>query len=192
MKPKQVTIGLKAKTGRAIAVVLSGPASSPEFVHRQELLLSDRRIAATLQPYHEVMELPWTDALIAVQPTIEAIQEIATTSLASLIRRIESLGFRVSSIAIVGAPDRRLERIGNPHIRAHAAEGVLFRQVLERAAKANRRQSCSFVDPKPELKRPAREVKNVLTNLGRKAGAPWRSDEKAAATASWIALSRSR
>jgi len=182
---RTVAIGLKSKTGRAIAVALTGPASAPEFRLREALQLYDARRPATMQPYHEVMELPWSDALTAVQPSIKAIEEIATASLARLI---ESLQIRAAEIAIVGPNDRTLERIGNPHIRAHAAEGVLFRRVLEVAAKANRCRFRSFPDPSAELKRRPSEVKKVLTAFGKVAGSPWRSDEKAAAMAAWSVL----
>jgi hypothetical protein len=96
---------------------------------------------------------------------------------------------RVASIAIVGPADRKLERIGNPHIRAHAAEGVLYRAVMEAAARANACTSRSFVDPVPVLGRPDREVKKFLGEIGKEAGPPWRADEKTAAIAAWAALS---
>ncbi|HEY8131984.1 MAG TPA: hypothetical protein VII12_08840 [Thermoanaerobaculia bacterium] len=190
MKKRDVTIGLKSKTGRAIAVALGGPASSPEFILRQEVALSDSRRPATGQPFHEVMELPWSEWLVAVQPTIEAIEKIAAASLAELIENLASRGCRVTTVAVVGPADRKLERIGNPHIRAHAAEGVLFRRVLEVAAKANRCRSRSFVDPASELKAPQAKVTKVIAALGKIAGSPWRSDEKSAAIAAWAVLSR--
>ena len=185
---KKVAIGVKTKTGRAVAVALSDPSSSPQFVCREEISLSDKAVPATMQPYHEVMELPWSESLIAVRPTIAAIEKIAAASLRKLITEIEGRGFRVACVAVVGPADRKLERIGNPHIRAHAAEGVLFRAVVEKAADANDRKRRSFVDPTAELKRPAREVKKILTQLGTIAGSPWRAEEKSAALAAWIAL----
>jgi hypothetical protein len=57
--------------------------------------------------------------------------------LKSLIEELKSQSIKVSGVGIVGAPDRDLARIGNFHIRAHAAEGVLFRKVLNVAAEAN-------------------------------------------------------
>jgi hypothetical protein len=189
---RAAAIGLRAKTGRAIAVVLSEPATSPEFVHREELTLADEAMPATMQPYHEVMELPWSESMVAVQPTIDAIQKIASAGMAKLIRDLQSRNFRVKGIAVVGSADRPLERLGNPHIRAHAAEGILFRRVLEIAAKANRCPCFGFGDElekiaKAELKS---DVKKTLGRLGKTAGPPWRSDEKSAAIAAWIALAR--
>jgi len=192
MKTKRAAIGIKTRTGRAIAVALSGPASSPEFICREEVALSDAAVPATMQPYHEVMELPWSESQVAVQPAIAAIDEIAAQSLRRLIDSIESRGYEVACVGIVGPADRKLERIGNPHIRAHAAEGVLFRRVVETAARANNRTARAFADPSIELKRPAREVKHVLTVLGEAAGSPWRAEEKSAAMAAWIILTQRR
>ena len=184
----RAAIGIKSKTGRAIAVALRGPRSNPEFVLREEIALSDKRRPATQQPYHEVMELPWPDALIAVTPSIDAIREIAIRSLSDLISDLKARGVEVAEIGVVGPPDRLLEKIGNPHIRAHAAEGVLFRRVIEEAATAVGIRSRSVRDPAAEVTASAREIKAVLARLGRAAGAPWRSDEKSAATAAWLAL----
>lgn len=79
-------------------VVLSGSRQEQHFVWRGEVSLVD---AATGEPYHEVMELPWNEA------------------------------------CVVGSAPRSLDRIGNQHIRAHAAEGILFRRVLEVASEHN-------------------------------------------------------
>ncbi len=188
MKQRRVAIGVKTRTGRAIAVALSEPASSPQFVCREELALSDKTIPATMQPYHEVMELPWNESVIAVKPTIEAIEKIAAASLRTLIKSLQSRGFQVACVAVVGPNDRKLERIGNPHIRAHAAEGVLFRAAVEKAAAMNHCEARAFDDPAAELKRA--DCKRVLTQLGKVAGTPWRAEEKSAAMAAWIALSQ--
>ena len=131
---KKAVIGLRAKTARAIALVLGGTARAPQPIHRAELILSSPRIHATAQPYHEVMDLPWEQAQVAVKESALAIENLAREALAGLLRDVEARGFLVLSLAIVGAPERRLEAIRNPHIRAHAAEGVLYRHVWEIAA----------------------------------------------------------
>ena len=38
------------------------------------------------------------------------------------------------------------------------------------------------------LQRPAREIVRTLDGFGKALGSPWRADEKAAATAAWLAL----
>jgi hypothetical protein len=70
-------IGFRARTGRAIAIVLSGDRKTPEFVWREQVSLVDPSVLSTEGPYHTVMHLPWNEALIAVQPLIDGIEEIA-------------------------------------------------------------------------------------------------------------------
>ena len=189
MKQPRAAIGLKTKTGKAIAVVLSESDARPQFVCREMLKLYDEDLPETVQPYHNVMEMPWSESVIAIKKPIAAIEKIAAASLRTLIDSVQERGLRVACVAIVGPADRKLERIGNPHIRAHAAEGVLYRAVMETAARDNACQSRSFVDPTSELGRPAREVKKFLEAIGKEAGTPWRADEKTAAIAAWAALS---
>jgi hypothetical protein len=186
-----VSIGLRTKAARAIAVVLGGPRDAPLVLKKLEIALADPRIVATTRPYHEVMELPWEESQQAVCKFTGAIEAVASKSLASLIKELQSAGMKVSAVGIVGAKDRDLARIGNFHIRAHAAEGVLFRRVLDLAADANGLKRRTFPDREfAELA--AIElgpgIKQKLNDLGRSLPAPWRADEKQAATAAWLVL----
>ncbi len=191
-------IGLRAKTGRAVVVVLVGPATSPLVWKRSLIDLVDPKIPATSQPYHEVMELRWPDALVAVQPLVKAIENVATNRMAELASAICSAGFTVRGVGIVGSGDRKLEKIGNPHIRAHAAEGVLFRSVLESAAKGNELDEHFFTEKEldqlaiSQLHLEAATLKHKLLDLGRAVGPPWRTDERIAATAAWLALTANK
>ena len=194
MRDRQASIGLRAKTGRTIAVVLSGLPGSPQVLQRLELSLINPRLPATYQPYHEVMELPWEEAQVAVRKFSDAIEQIASKALAQLIRNVQTEDYSVCGVGIVGAPERNLDKIGSPHIRAHAAEGVLFRHVLEVAAKENRLRSRVFAEhdfnqlAATELESTARELEGRLSELGHSVGRPWRADEKKATAAAWLAL----
>ena len=187
-------IGLKAKTGRAIAVVLRGPADSPQLIKRTELILTDRRIPATFQPYHEVMDLPWNESQVKVQPFIRAIEKVAAKALSDLIGEIQSEGLKVVGVGIAGSADRDLAKLGNFHIRAHAAEGLLFRQVLEFAAKANKLTHHTFIERDLQTQAASErgftiaKLNKTLIALGRSAGPPWRMDQRIAATAAWLTL----
>jgi hypothetical protein len=189
-----VAIGLKAKTGRAIAVVISGSSESPQLIKRSELILTDPLIPATFQPYHEVMDLPWKESEKKVKPLVRAIEKIATKALAELIHELRAQGLTVSGVGIVGSADRDLSKIGNYHIRAHAAEGLLFRLVLETAAQTNKLAHRSFVEKTlstqatSELHRTAAQLSKQMKSIGEGAGPPWRSDQRIAATAAWLVL----
>ena len=193
MQVRAASIGLKAKTGRAVAVVLYGLGDLPRLLGRTDIVLVDPKIPATSQPHHEVMELPWREANVAVQPFVKAIETVAADALARLVREIAD-DFKVCGVGIVGAGDPNLEKIGNPHIRAHAAEGVLFRKVLEIAADRNGLAKRAFIEKglaellASELKCTAASLKSRLMQLGRSAGPPWRADQRIAAMAAWLTL----
>ncbi len=125
-----LAIGLRAKTARAIAVILGGTIDAPRVIAKTEIRLADPKMPGTAQPYHEVMDLPWEESQRAAQKYIRVIESVAAKELARLIDEQKSTGMKISGVGIVGARDRDLARIGNNHIRAHAAEGVLFRRVL--------------------------------------------------------------
>ena len=188
-----VSIGLRAKTGRAIAVVLGGPPESPIVLLKTEIKLVDPKVPATRQPYHVVMELPGPQWPRAVSKTAKAIERVTAKALDSLIRELQAQGHKPIGVGVVGAPDRDLARIGNPHIRAHAAEGVLFRQVLELGAAANGLKCKSFSDRDfdivaAKLNKNYSKVRKSLDNLRQSVSPPWRTDEKQAAMAAWIVL----
>ena len=193
-----VTIGLRAKTGRAIAVVIGGQTDSPRVLRRVEVKLSDPAFPETFQPYHEVLDLSWDKAKVAVRKIASKIEKLASKEIARLVRDVQTAGLIVSAVGIVGAGDRNLEKIGSTHIRAHAAEGVLFREVLEAGAAANDLSSRRFDErsldetAEIELKLPIAKIKAHLAQMGREAGSPWRADEKAAAIAAWLVLSNQR
>ena len=189
-----VAIGLRAKTARAIAVVLGGSIDSPVVATKTEFKLADPKIPATAQPYHEVMDLPWEESQIAVRTSAAQIESIARTALAQLIEELRKEGMKISGVGIVGAKDRDLARIGNAHIRAHAAEGVLFRRVLDLAADADGLRRETFWDREFDQIAKARVgseiavVRRKMNDLGRTVAPPWRADEKQAATAAWLVL----
>jgi hypothetical protein len=197
-KSNLVSIGLRAKTARAIVVVLGGTIDAPVVLRKLEIRLADPKLPATAHPYHEVMDLPWEESQQAVRKSASAIEAITRKALARLIKELQAEGMRVCGAGIVGAKDRDLARIGNYHIRAHAAEGVLFRRVLDLAADANGLKRRTFSDREldqiatTELGTTSAGVKRKLNDLGRTLAPPWRADEKQAATAGWLVLHRPR
>lgn len=189
-----VTIGLRAKTGRAIAVVMGGSRAAPFVLSKTEIKLTDPKIPETFQPYHEVMDLPWEQGQRAVRTFTRPIEVVARKVLAKMIKELQTAGLNVKGVATVGSKDRDLARIGNYHIRAHAAEGILFRRVLELGAEAYGLRTRSFSDRElekiaaSELELSAAAIKQALGSLGQSLDPPWRADEKQAAVAAWLML----
>jgi hypothetical protein len=189
-----VCIGLRVKTGKAIAVMLCGPAKSPVVIKRGELLLADNASPDTWQPFHVVMELPWTRAVQAVKPMETRIKSITVNSLRAWAKEASSSGLELTGVALVVGSQQDPARIGNPHIRAHAAEGRLYREALEAAARAIKLPARVFVEDAlyeiaaRELRLAESELKERVSALGKQVGPPWRANEKSAAAAAWAGL----
>ena len=193
-KAPTACVGLRAKTGRAVAVVLAGPSKTPQPITRTELVLASPDRPSLFQPYHEVMDLPWDRAVLAARKAEQALEAIAAAALGALFAELRARHLTICCVGIVGAPERNLAAIGSPHIRAHAAEGVLFRKVLEAGAAANNLRSVAFPERQLESIAIARlglssgALHARLAEFGHQLGRPWRADEKASATAAWLAL----
>jgi hypothetical protein len=159
--------------------VSGGAASSVVYRGRWSLdLIEDR---AERQVYHAVADLPLAQAETRVRREIDAVADIAVRQLSSII---ESLGSVDAVGVIVGdfpVPDS-LESILAAHTLMHAAEGVLFRDVLLDAAAA-----CGV----PGIGVSRNHATDLLSGayadavavVGSAAGRPWRKDHKLATIA---------
>lgn len=85
-------------------------------------------------------------------------------------------------------------KLDNLHIRAHALEGRLYRQVLETGVKACRVPSCTLVERDAykkaavQLGRSPAQLKRTVSELGVAVGRPWAAEEKLATLAAWVVL----
>jgi hypothetical protein len=187
------SIGLRSRTGRVIAVALAGTVKAPVIFARRELSLLDPKPSEAFL-YHAVMELPWPEAERAVQPSVRMLERTAVRLLGEMLGELKTKNIIVERAGIVGSPNRNVESIGNYHIRAHAAEGQVFRRVWEVAAEGSslrfetHSDKSLFEDAAARLNLSIVEVNRVLSELGQSVGSPWRADEKLAATAAWLAL----
>ena len=189
-----VALGFRVKSGFAIAVVLRGSAAAPEAVSRHVVQLSDPDVAETRQPYHHGFFTHEEDTR-KIARLVKIVERCATRSVAALVeelRRAPRHG-RVRAALVVGSVIDPT-KVGNPHIRAHANEGRLFRTVLESALRAHR-IDCDVIVEKQlaekaakALRRPDGEITRTLAAFGKTLGGSWRAEEKAASTAAWLAL----
>jgi hypothetical protein len=184
-------IGFRVKSGYAIAVALGGSATSPAALSRHIVQLCDPAIEETRQPYQsDVGEAEEDERAIARRVAI--IERAAATSVKALVDAV-GLPARARAGLVVGSVIDPAT-VGNQHIRAHANEGRLFRTVLEEALR-QRGVRCSVTVEKQvaaaareTLGRSDAQITKVLTMFGRTLGSPWRTEEKSAAVAAWMAL----
>ncbi|MGH9674566.1 MAG: hypothetical protein ACRD44_15410 [Bryobacteraceae bacterium] len=194
MAERLVWVGVRVKSGRAVAAVLEGSAQAPMVLQRADLVLSNKKKPVTWQPYHPVMDLPWDKAHAAVSTTADEIRDIAARALDGLVRELRAGGFRADGVGVAGSGAQDPARIGNPHVRAHAAEGRLFREVVESAAGRCGLRWRSFSErviyeqAADELDCPLPRLKLRVSSLASKLVRPWGGDEKMAALAAWLVL----
>jgi hypothetical protein len=186
-------IGFRVKSGWATAVLLEGPAASPRVVDRQAVELCDPRVPESRQPYHAGFGTLEEDAL-EIRRRTSVVRRVAGKSLKALLEVYRSLGCIPRSAALVVGSLIDPGAIANPHIRAHALEGQLFRTVLAEALKPSGLSCIAIVEREVYGKAAGAlglkedEVKRTASALGRGVGGPWRADEKLAAAAAWMLL----
>jgi hypothetical protein len=186
-------LGFRVKSGWAAAVLVAGPGRSPRILDSRAIDLCDPAVPGSRQPYHARMGTLQTDEA-KVKQLRQVISRAAERSVAKLIQDYRAAGQRVRAAALVVGSDKDPAKITNPHIRAHALEGRLFRTVLEEALKAGGLPSSVIVEKgayaraAEVLVRSEDNLKGAVTDLGRGLGKPWRADEKVAALAAWMML----
>src|SRR5262249_9542637 len=124
--------GCRIRSGFADAVVLGGTRTAPRVHDRRTLWLSDPRTPATRQPYHARAGALAPDER-RLAPRLAAIRAAAVRSVTEARAAWSVGGAGLARAILVGGSDHDPLTIGNPHVRAHALEGRLFRSALVEA-----------------------------------------------------------
>jgi hypothetical protein len=187
-------LGFRVKSGWAIAVLLAGPARSPRVADTRVVQLGDPADPKARQPYHGGTGKEERDAA-KIARRVAAVERYAGKSLAALIAEYRAAGHRPRGVGIVAGSDGDPARIANPHIRAHASEGKLFRTVIEDGARQAKLPCLLVVEralhdtAAKALGRKVPDLKRAVTALGDSLDGSWRAEHKAAALAAWMVLS---
>jgi hypothetical protein len=176
-----------------VSVLVGGSVRSPHLYKSDVLKLSDPRKPETRQPYHAAMGKLETNAA-TLKRRVESVRRTTERSIADLVQRWTKDGCTIRSAALVAGSVIDPESIANPHIRAHALEGRLFRTVLEDALRSHGIQCTIFAerDVYPSasnlLRQSPVQIQRAIAELGHSVDGPWRADQKVAALAAWISL----
>lgn len=194
----KIAVGFRVKSGWAAAVVLSGPSSSPSVLLARRIELSDPAVPESRQPFHAVDEaqgeLERNEDRI--EKRLQVVRHVTRQSIEKLLADCLANGWTPGRAGIVTGSLVDPTTIHSPHIRAHALEGRLFRTVVEDALRAHD-LSCVVLGEKTAFKaasqalhRDEDALERTLANLGHRVEGPWRSEEKLAALAAWVAVSK--
>ena len=186
-------LGFRVKSGWAAAVLLTDSAHLPQLCDVQRIDLSDPRLPETRQPYHAAMGRLETDTR-KINRRVDVVRRIAEKSIAKLLAGYRQQNFTIKRAALVVGSQIDPHSVTNPHIRAHALEGQLFRSVLQESLHTHRILSDVLIErdaydqATAQLKQSNENVRRVIQNFGRDTEAPWRAEQKLAAVAAWVAL----
>jgi len=186
-------LGIRVKSGWAAVVLVTGPIGSPALRDNRVIDLSDPRFPETRQPYHAAFGQLETDATKTNRRT-DIVQGVTQQSITKLLADYKRKGYSITRAALVVGSQLDPATIANPHIRAHALEGQLFRSALEQALNARDVRTAILLEryaydtASTQLKKPSVDVRRTIQNFGRFTDAPWRAEQKLAALAAWFSL----
>ena len=193
MKPQLAALGFRVKSGWAAAVLLTDSARSPRLCDVQRIDFSDPQLPETRQPYHAGMGRLETD-MKKISRRVDIVRRITKKSIAKLLAGYRQQNFTIKRAAFVVGSQIDPHSVTNPHIRAHALEGQLFRSVLQESLHGHGIRTEVLLEREAygkaavELKQSNENVRCMIQNLGRDAKASWRAEQKLAALAAWFAL----
>jgi hypothetical protein len=189
-------LGFRVKSGWAAAVLLTDTARSPQLADIARIELCDPRLPETRQPYHAAMGKLETDST-KLKHREHVVRSISQESLMRLLKGYRQRGFRIERAALVVGSEIDPADIANPHIRAHALEGRLFRSAVEQTLQDHEVRTevllerNAYASVAARLKQSSDDLKRAIQNLGRSApaqGGLWRAEQKLAALAALFVL----
>ncbi len=190
----QVAFGMKAHSGWAALVVVGIRDGEFAVVDRRRVELVEEEWAK--QPYHAAEEMKGAEARDLVGRGIDSARRLAVRELRAAVKREKERKNEVIACAVLTGnpmPDWSVEEILSVHFRMHKAEGVLFRDVLARAAETSGLRLVAI--PEKQLMKHAENALGVASSalvrkvaaLGKVVGPPWGKDQKDSALAAMVA-----
>jgi hypothetical protein len=193
VKTETAGLGFRVKSGWASVVLVTGSVDSPRLRDNRVIDLSDPRVPETRQPYHASTGRLETNAK-KVERRTDIVQHVTMQSITTLLDDYRRKGYAITHASLVIGSKRDPATIANPHIRAHALEGQLFRSALEQALNAHGIRTVILLERGAydkaiiQLKKTSVDVRRMIQDFGRLTEGPWRVEEKLAALAAWVAL----
>jgi hypothetical protein len=137
-----------------------------------------------------------TDSRI-VNRRVRVVRRIAQQSVGTLLTGYRKKGYRIRRAVLVVGSQIDPTIIANPHIRAHAFEGRLFRSAVEQTLVAHEIRTDvllerdAYTRVAARLQQSSDHLRRAIQDLARSIPAnsgPWRAEQKLAALAAWFAI----
>jgi hypothetical protein len=195
-EPAALGFRVHASWATAAGVVLRSGA--PDVLRRRRVELWQPGVPESKGPYHAALEVDDREGARLIRQGTRAARSAAGRALRTLASEVRALGHVPLAVGLVVASDPDPSRVHNPHMHAHAAESVLYREALADGAKELGLPSVFFIEAdllaraSQVLRLPSPGIEATLKALGKRLGPPWRAEERGATLAAWIALHTTR
>lgn len=185
-------VGLRIKSGFAIAVIVSKSGGGCTIESVRTVALSTTELPQTRFPYHPTLELPERQGTALSDKAVKEVRRTAATEMHKLLQ--ENAGIKRAAMVVGSVIDPDL--LGNPHVRVHALEGKLFRDVVAEAL-ADQGIACGVLVERDAYAKVAADastqeqrLRTEIASFGHGKFKPWRSEEKLATLAAWWQLQK--
>ncbi|HEY2835344.1 MAG TPA: hypothetical protein VGI89_02160 [Rhizomicrobium sp.] len=193
----KAALGFRTHSGWAAAVLAAGRNSAIEILDRRHVTLCDSSKPSAKQPFHAAEPMPFVQAENYIATCREATEKLARDAIGAARTLCEQRGMRLSGICVITASGRALPDLAAilaSHALIHTAEGEFYRDAVLVAAKAHditatrlkAADALSHVAIQTGISEVA--MAKVLSEMGKRVGRPWTSDEKLATLAAWSLL----
>jgi hypothetical protein len=178
-------IGLRIKSGFAIAAIVNGCADAFVIEAVRKVLLSSEALPQSRFPYHPTIELPQRQGAALSEKAVKEVRRTAAQEMRKVIEEFAGIKRAGMVVGSVIDPDS----LGNPHVRVHALEGKLFREVVAEAL-AQQGIDCGVLVERDAYAKAAAaadssepKLRTQVAALGQGRIKPWRAEEKLATLA---------
>jgi hypothetical protein len=182
----RTALGFRAHSGWAALVAVAGTIDAVRVLERRRIVIADREMPGSRQPYHAAAGLAFPEAEALVRGAIESSRALALEAMSAAVKALRSQGHEVAGCGVVlgsGKALPGLEKVLGSHALIHTAEGEMFRDVLVWAAKECRLPVIGVREKDLD----ASSLRRV-GSLGKLIGPPWTQDQKYATVAALLQL----
>jgi hypothetical protein len=196
---RRAALGLRAHSGWAVLVAISGSSEAPDVIHRRRIVTADPEIRGSKQPFHAAEPLKLLDAQSLINECTESTRRLSREALREVITDLREKGLEVIGCGVILGSGRSLpalEAILASHALLHTAEGEFYRQALVEAGEhcglpvSGVKEREAYERGAEQLDLSADELQTRIVALGRGIGPPWTQDQKFAALVAWLALAK--
>ena len=183
---KRTAVGVRAHSGWAALVAVTGKPGSVQVLDRRRIVIADPQVAGAKQPYHFAEKLQLQAAEQHVASCAAVSERLALAAFCDVLSTLN--GYEVAGAVILLASGRPLPPLPDilaSHALIHTAEGEFFRQAVRQAWE---RLGIGVTGIRERGLGEGSELQQEIANLGKIVGPPWTQDQKMAALAAMMVL----